>query len=367
MISDERLVIPDYSNCLANIPNSVLRYFGAETVGDTLPLMDKYLAHGHRNVVLFLRDGMGTAVLEESLEEDGFFRRHFAESIDTVFLATTVAATTTAISGLQPCEHSWLGWDCYYPSVDKNVTVFLNTIQGTDIPAAEKSVANETAPYESVVSRINRAGGKAYESYPFAEPYPDSFEKVCGRIKELCAQPDRKYIYAYWNEPDSTLHKCGRGSAEAKELLAYMEKYIADMAEGLEDTLLIITADHGHMNNENVYIKDYPELSDCLVRAPSLEPRVLNLFVKEGREQEFEEKFNSLFGDRFVLMPMEKAYEMKLFGTGTEHESFRSMLGNYIAIAAGDLSIYPTDENWVSMHGSLTPEEVKIPFIVYES
>ena len=100
------------------------------------------------------------------------------------------------------------------------------------------------------------------------------------------------------------------------------------------------------------------------MRTPSLEPRVLNLFVKPGREREFEERFNAAFGEDFLLMTAEQALGMKLFGTGREHPAFRTMLGNYLAIAAGDLSIYFTDERWKAMHGSLTPDEMKIPFIV---
>ena len=42
------------------------------------------------------------------------------------------------------------------------------------------------------------------------------------------------------------------------------------------------------------------------------------------------------------------------------------MLGNYLAIATGDMSIYFTDERWLSMHGSLTKEEMEIPLIVFE-
>ena len=32
----------DYKNCIANLPNSVLKHFGVKTVGDSLPLADKY-------------------------------------------------------------------------------------------------------------------------------------------------------------------------------------------------------------------------------------------------------------------------------------------------------------------------------------
>ena len=43
------------------------------------------------------------------------------------------------------------------------------------------------------------------------------------------------------------------------------------------------------------------------------------------------------------------------------------MLGNYLAIATDNLSIFFTDERNMSMHGSLTEDEMLIPFIVFES
>ena len=113
--------------------------------------------------------------------------------------------------------------------------------------------------------------------------------------------------------------------------------------------------------------QDYPALCDCLVRLPSLEPRVLNFFVKEGKHEFFVKEFNKEFGDKFLLMPMEEAIERKLFGSGTPHEQFRSMLGDYLAIAISDLTIYYNDERLVSMHGSVTEEEMLIPLIVIEN
>ena len=110
--------------------------------------------------------------------------------------------------------------------------------------------------------------------------------------------------------------------------------------------------------------QDYPALCDCLVRLPSLEPRVLNFFVKEGKHDFFVKEFNREFGDKFLLMPMEEAITKKLFGTGIPHATFRAMLGDYLAIAISDLSIYYNEERWVSMHGSVTEDEMLIPLIV---
>lgn len=364
MTPKKNLIWPDYENCLANLPNSILKYFGLPTVGKTLPLADRYLQKDYKNVVLLLLDGMGKHILENCLEEKGLFRKNLAGTYQSVFLSTTVAATTSAMSGLQPCEHSWLGWECYYPQVDENVTVFFNTIQGTEEPVADYNVPWTVTPYESVVNKMNKTGVQAHACAPFLEPFPRSLEEICANIKALCKQPGQKYIYAYWNQPDGLLHRNGLKSPVVKEELKLLEESVEQLASDLEDTIIFVTADHGHIDTDYVVWQDYPKLADCLVRLPSLEPRVLNFFVKEGKHEFFEAEFNKEFGDKFLLMPMEEAIEKKLFGTGTPHEHFRSMLGDYLAIAISDLSIYYTEERWVSMHGSVTEEEMLIPLIV---
>ena len=68
-----------------------------------------------------------------------------------------------------------------------------------------------------------------------------------------------------------------------------------------------------------------------------------------------------------LIADMEEAIRKKLFGTGTPHEQFRSMLGDYLAIAISDLSIYYIEERWISMHGSITEEEMLIPLIVLKN
>ena len=366
MKEKRNLVWPDYENCIANLPNSVLKSWELETVGGTLSLADKYLTKKYKNVVMLLLDGMGKVILEKFLDENGPFRSHLAGVYKSVFLSTTVAATTSAMSGLQPCEHSWLGWDCYYPQVDKNVTVFLNTVQGTEEKVADFNVAWTVTPYKSVVDRINKAGGKAYEATPFSEPYPKSMEEICARIKMLCEAPDRKYIYAYWNQPDGLLHRNGCSAKVVKEELEKLETMVSQLADELEDTLILVTADHGHIDTEYVVLQDYPKICDCLVRLPSLEPRVLNFFLKEGKKELFEKEFKKEFGDKFLLMEMEEAIKRNLFGTAAHHANFRAMLGDYLAIATDNLSIFYTDERWVSMHGSLTEDEMLIPLVVFE-
>ena len=360
----------DYKNCIANLPNSILKKFGVETVGDSLFIADKYLEKNYKNIVVLLLDGMGTHILEKNLDKDGFFRSHLVESYKSVYPPTTVAATTSINSGRLPIEHAWLGWDCYYPQVDKNVTVFLNTEQGTNNPVSESSVANKYCGYESICNKLLDSGHKAYYATPFEAPYPSNIDEICNRVVSLCEEEGDKYIYAYWNEPDTTMHKYGCYCSETKDMLAALEKRVQKMSEQLEDTLLIVTADHGHVDGRNVCIKDYPEILECLERLPSIEPRTLNLFVREGKDMQFKNAFVDAFGDDFILLTKSEVYESGLFGAASMHPNVDGMIGDYVAIAISDLTIFNTREEaegFKGVHAGYTKEEMDIPFIVVES
>lgn len=384
---------PDYDNCLVNLANSVLKRFGAETMHETMPLADKYLAKGHKNVVVLLMDALGMSIIEKHLDKEGFLRSHCAGAYDSVYPPTTVAATTSILSGLYPNEHGWLGWDLYYPGLDKNVTVFTNSNQlkekegakpyiGEDgkavwkedslvetEPAAMFNAGFKYTPYKNLVDRINEAGGKAYASMPFLPPFPSDFDAILRRVEDLCKEPGEKYVYAYWNEPDSTMHRTGIDSAETCELVAALEKKIEEFASHLEDTLLIVTADHSHMNGVNHCLLDYPDICECLVRMPSFEPRTLNLFVKEECRENFPEIFRKHFGDDLLLLTRKEVLEKKVFGTGTDNELLDRMIGDFVAFAVTPTSIFNTHieaQEMTGGHAGLTQEEIKIPLIVVE-
>lgn len=382
---------PDYDDCIAGIPNSVLKSMGLEPGRRTLELLDRHLeGRSYENVVVILLDGMGKNIMDANLSKDGFFASHLAGTFSSTFPPTTVAATTSIQSGMEPCEHGWLGWDCYYPQIDKNVTVFLNKETGTDEQAESYNVAWRYCGYESTVDRLLKAGVQAYNAMPFLEPFSDTFEKICDRIAGLCWQPGRKYIYSYWREPDHLMHEKGCFCTESKELLRKLEKQVNELCKRLEKAempqkegksydisgvggskknLVIVTADHGHIDTKGVALIDYPKICECLSRLPSIEPRALNFFVNPGMEEQFVSEFNRSFSEKFRLFTKAEVLENKLFGRGTEHPAFRDMLGDYLAVATGDLCIYNTREEadfFIGAHAGLTVEEMTIPLILVE-
>ena len=408
---------PDYKDCIAGIPNSILKSRGLETKRSTLDLLDEHLeGKDYENIVVILLDGMGKNIMDANLPRNGFFNSHLAGTLSSTFPPTTVAATTSILSGMEPCEHGWLGWDCYYPQIDKNVTVFLNKETGTDKQAENYNVASRYCGYESAVDRLVKSGRQGYMATPFAEPFPDSFEKICDRIEKLCGQPGKKYIYSYWSEPDHTMHEKGCFCEETKELLRKLERQVEELCKRLgeqkifekeeisnkelpdkvfqvEDkavavnfekekcelkaneashkkrTLVIVTADHGHIDTKGVSLTDYPGICECLSRLPSIEPRALNFFIKPGMEEQFVNEFNRKFSEKFMLLTKKEVLEKKLFGEGAEHPAFRDMLGDYLAVAIGDLCIYNTRKEadfFIGSHAGLTEEEMTIPLILIE-
>lgn len=361
---------PDYSNCIANIPNSVLKYFGAEPAGGTLKLLDGYLEDEYKNVIVMVLDGMGSSVLVWNADREKSFYQHQVGSIHSVFPSATVPATTSLMTGLQPCEHAWIGWDVYYKELDEIVTVFSNTIQGQDKPAADYHVAGTLTPYKSVFDRLNEAGVQNYCLSPFAEMKVNSVQEMLDKAKELCEKPGRKYIYAYWPSPDDLLHEFGGANEQCdkiKDFITDVESRVAEFTREMKDTLLVITADHGHVTTKVSQLEDYPELIATFERMPAIEPRLATFFIKKGMKREFTKLFTDIYGDSFELYTKEGALSKNLFGTGKVHEKFRDMLGDYIAVATDDITLVHTVKaDWVSAHGGMYQSEMRVPVLIFK-
>lgn len=360
---------PDYQNSILNVVNSILNNYGAPHRYRTLPAVDEILKKDYRHVVLLVLDGMGVSVLERFLPEDSFLRRHFQREISSVFPPTTVAATTTLESGLAPAEHGWLGWSMYFPEIQDKVNVFLNTTGNGGVIDGEL-LASRMMPYEKVGSQIMHVcETKAYEVSPFGNYHVDTFEELVSGVKTLCERDEKNYLYAYWPEPDHVMHEGGCTCREAGEWLEKIDLALERLSGELSDTLLLVTADHGHINGRNVSMEAYPELMDCLKCLPAVEPRALSFHLKEGMEERFLEIFKENFEKEFLLFSRKEITESQLFGEGAYHPRFQEAIGDYFAVAVGELNLFDTDEEKeaiIGVHAGLTKEEMTVPLIVVE-
>jgi len=141
------------------------------------------------------------------------------------------------------------------------------------------------------------------------------------------------------------------------------------MCQVLKDTLVIVTADHGHINLNYKFVSDYPQLLKMLVRTISIESRATCFYVKEEYREMFKEEFYKAFGKDFLLLSKAEVLEEKLFGEGQAHKKFEEFIGDFLAVAIGDQGIVYSHKSkqFLSNHAGMTKQEMMIPFIVVES
>ena len=363
----------NYNECLTNLACSIRKYFGLDYKHNTLDYIDKILEESKpKNVVTILFDGMGSIIMDRMLDQDAFLMKNRIKSITTVFPATTVAATTSITTGLNPVETGMIGWDMYYKDIDKTIIVFKN-YEKEDLeykPLAEaKKYYNKHMITKTISEEINELGlGKGYDLFPFGENSYSNLDDMCNQIERICNEDGKKYIYAYDDNPDQTMHRIGCDQPEIKKMIENINQKVEKLSNKLTDTIIFVIADHGHHNVESIFINDYPDIEECLLKNTSIEPRAVNFFIKPDKKDIFKTLFEKHFGNDYDLYSMEDVITSKLFGDGKENEIFRDALGDYLAIAKTDKALlYYGDEELKSQHAGYTDDEILVPLIVIKA
>lgn len=383
-MTKNNIIFPDYEHSILNLINTILKYYKVETKYNSLPKLEKALEKGYKNVVLIILDGMGEHILK-NISPDNFFYKNHKDIITSVCPSTTTAAMTTYYSGKPPIETAWIAMSQYFKEYGRAIEMLRKVDSYThDKINTSRMDAFELIKYVRVYEQIEKVNPdvKAYEINPlYCEARSkrnikaDTVELMCDSIKAICKNNEKNFILAYNDNPDGILHKYGCDSNEAKKFVKSAEQKIEEMCKQLEgsDTLVIISADHGHKDIKNVYnILELEDIQECLIMPPSLESRAITFFVKENKKEEFEEIFKAKFKDEFMLFTKEEFLNKNLLGYGVQHKKVDDFLGNYIAIAIADsiikLETYTSKEkaNKKSTHCGFTPNEMEVPLIIVD-
>ncbi len=365
------LVKNNYNECLTNLACSIQKYFGLSTKHNSIEYIDKLLSEKQpKNVVLMLFDGMGSQILDRTLDENSFFRKNKIKEITTVFPATTTAATTSIRTGLNPIEHGWLGWNMYIAPIDETITLFLNSEKGKQEVISNNFLkVKEKLVQKTIIDEINEnTKYKAIELFPFGENKYNNLDEMLEIIKTECDKEGKKYIYAYDTEPDHSMHDFGPDDTKVKELIQIRNDKVEQLCKKLNDTIIIIIADHGHKEVEHIYLKDYPKITEMLERTTSLEQRAVSFKIKKDYKEQFAQEFNENFGKEFKLYSKLEIIENHLFGDGQENELFREAIGDFIAIAENSNKCIITegDEVLRSQHAGYSDDEIYVPLIIID-
>lgn len=400
---------PDYEGGgLVNVPATVLEFFGVRTAEDppSLTDLDPALLDGVRQIVVVLADGLGWWQLERlcatgvtpflaELRERAW-RREQAQLLEatSVFPSTTAASITTMHTARTPQEH---GNVAYFAWLDefKQVAQMLRWGPATsrrgsffDDPRVDPV---RYARVPSIHGRLRERGVVPYVIEPElfrneamtrmhareATYLGYQLPTTMGvRLRELISDRPHgtapSYAYAYWSGIDTTAHLYGPSSpeadAEAASLDTNLARAVGDRLRG--DTLVLLTADHGHAATDpekQIDLLGDVELRALLRNPIAGEPRMPFLhtdhpaLVRQHLEERWPGSFTPLDRDELIAAGM--------FGRG-DPEMLRRRVGEVCALLGGDraariMRVDGQDFRHRGSHGGLTSDEMRIPILAW--
>ena len=326
---------PNYNESILNITATLAEFLGCPNEKPTLPALAAELKKNYKNVVLLIFDGLGSHPINVNLSESDFLRRNIRQTLTSVFPSTTASATTSLLTNKSPMEHGWFGWCLYFEELKSVVNLFPETDAATGEPI-EKGYVRKVLPYKPFYE-------EARTDYTASVVVPEYWDKddknryvwhthdeLFAHIRAICGNAGKQFVYAYCDEPDSTMHRFGVSSAEAKARIGGLNKKTETMFENLRDTLLIVTADHGQVDVTG-YLELYKdeELLSLPSAPPYMESRTAAFRVKKNCRRQFEALFRKNYGEDYELYPSAQLVKENYFGGEGEHAE---LLGDYIAV-----------------------------------
>ena len=381
---------PNYSgNGLLNLMSSIIRARGGRSPHRMLAGLPASGIRTHKKVVLLLIDGLGANQLRHFVSRGKgrqFLALHTWQKITTICPATTAAAVTTLATGASPAEHAVLGWHLHLHDLGMVGTI-LPFVTRTDTPIAPADFdlnAYLALPTSLATMRGRRVlisqGAIPKSRTSMAQPWwteRRSFENLDGLLRHLRAfarSPGRAYAYAYWPTYDTLCHEYGPQGRPPARHLAEIDAFLARAQRALADTdtLLLVTADHGHMQTRvGIDLSAIPGFYDTLAALPSGDARMAQCFVRPARVKEFLRLTRSPpLADSAACASHAEILRSGILGPGKPHPALANRLGDYVLFASPDHAfLYPTAlatprQAKKGNHGGLSSDELDIPLFV---
>lgn len=422
--SEDGYLFPAYGDyCFAGVPGAVYDLLGAD-VGPTLPA-DAFDANafdadatdadafdtdaigadavatggagaGIDRVVVVLVDGFGYeqwrrlvggagAAFLAGVEEAGT-----VTPLTSIFPSETAAAIPTYHAARYPHEHGVHGWFQRAPGLDDIVLPLpFATADGRPMGEAHPEFRREDLFLaDEHYDRTSEVGIETRKVVPEGIARGDSraigYDDLDGFAETLGdavggADP-RSVTFAYLPHVDAAGHRAGTRATVYREALADVDEAVARGLSNVsgdvaERTLVVVTADHGHVDTDpgtNVDLREprfealwglFERRSDGTAVPPTGSPRQLHLHLRDADGAEaaarriVERELDAL------AFSTEAAVERELWGPGEYGEAFRGRCGDLLVVPRKCGVWYEGDElGLVGMHGGLAREEMLVPF-----
>jgi hypothetical protein len=401
----DEFVLPCYDLSIANLPGTLAALLGAELAGAAPPLPSALwteLAAGVRRVVWVILDAVGWLRFRQLLEqEEALCFARLAQTgrlfpITSIFPSTTTSALATLWTGYVPAQHGLVGSDMFLreygmivdtlgfcpagePRQEQMFERGLVPEEFLPVPGLAQALAGQGVKTrilinvglaDSGLSRLFFRGAAEVSGFvTSADMWVSLRQKLTEHLDE------RLLLVGYWAEVDSISHYQGPDSeswrAELRNLAFSLEREFLQVLSlrEREGTLLVITADHGHITGRpesRVALTDHPALKDCSLMPPAGGPRATYLAGLPGQVDALRRYLVNHLSAQFAVTDSTAALEAGLWGPGPPAAESRHRLGDLILLARGDymLDRRERERPLLGMHGGLSPWEMLAPLLL---
>ncbi|MCA9836851.1 MAG: alkaline phosphatase family protein [Trueperaceae bacterium] len=405
----DSFVLPQYDGySLANLPATLGKLLDAPE-GWAQPALDasllKALPAKSKRVMLMVLDGVAWSRLQAQLEtNDAGFAELFsrygldAQPITSVAPSTTCVATTVLTgNGAMAAETGMMGYQYllaelglvanmlfWFPAGQPKAAngsleawgikpeAFIPTPSAAQVLAGSSIPLRVIMPAQYSYSPLSRMQmrGSEIDGYHNAT---DMFQKMQGWLDDTVNQKASSYVY--YADFDTLSHRDG---SDAAIWSALWEEFVFQFARFLrhvqhaDDTLLVITADHGHLPctlRHRFHLEDYPDLGKMLNLLPAGEARHLYLYARQGAKDELLAYSKQVFAEQFVVLDAQEALSQGLYGPAQKlHPEASRRLGDVILLSRGKNYFWEKDSKreLKGKHGGLEPDEMLVPLISFQ-
>lgn len=328
-------------------------------------------------LVMLVFDGLGARQIEQYESSCPYISSLAGTSISSTFPATTASALTTLCTGEVPARHGIVGY------VFRSKAGILNVVKYL-AGGEDARVLLDPADLQPVPTMFERATSAGANSWVVtADPFKDSGftnvflrggqwsgwkhpEEMPAIIGEVLPLGMRSLVYAYYDGLDTAGHISGVGSRRYLSELERCDEIAAEIGSGLSGgEAMILLSDHGMVNVPAESRSFVPADIDGMCNGIGGEARCRYFYPRPGCEDELERACRESYSDSAWVITRADAISAGLFGGQMEADS-AERVGEIVVIAKEiDWGLFRPSRNRpypIGNHGSVSPDEVLIPF-----
>jgi hypothetical protein len=384
------LVRPDHNTLnfidLALASAMIAGASGAESTPNSIEIASRIGDTDH--LIFVLLDGVGMNLIE-TMSPDSFLRRHLNDELQAVFPSTTSVALTSLATCQWPAAHSITGWWTHLEQIGSSAVILQFASRSDNSDLGKLGIASESVfPVPSTMAKFTRdtlivvpanIANSAYSRYfgggQNTFGYRSIEQGITETIQRIQEATEPTFTYLYISQVDSLAHLHGMTRPEVNHALNDADKQLARLASGVSGKARIVaTADHGLLDapsGARHTLRPNRQLLPLLRFPPSGDARVMYLHTRDWAAERVRRLFERRFGDRFIIISVDEAESLELFGPGQLAPTTRERMGDLIAISSGVDMIEYNPARGVgksvqlnSHHSGLSPEEMRIPLVI---